>query len=86
VTDPIATSKGSGEHERPTSVEAVQRRAERSQRGIEAPAMSVNELQLAGYEIERTPGERLDERTTIGWPRVASGAGERPIHIEGGGH
>jgi hypothetical protein len=48
--------------------------------------MSVNQLQLAGYEIERTPGERLDGRTTIGWPRVASGAGERPIHIEGGGH
>ncbi|HUO75084.1 MAG TPA: hypothetical protein VMU39_30265 [Solirubrobacteraceae bacterium] len=47
--------------------------------------MSASQRQLAGYETERTPGERLDGRTTIGWLRVASGAGARPIHIEGGG-
>jgi hypothetical protein len=84
VTDPIGTIEHPGEHERPLSVEAVQRRVERAQRGGGAPAMSAYQRQLAGYEIERTPGERLDGRTTIGWPQVASGAGERSIHVGGG--
>jgi len=48
--------------------------------------MSSYQLQLTGYGIERTPRVGLDGRTTIGWPRVAFGAGERPIHIEGGEH
>jgi hypothetical protein len=37
------------------------------ERGIETPAMSVYELQLAGYEIERVPCERPDGRTTLGY-------------------
>jgi len=86
VTDPIGRIKDSGAHERPMRVKGVQSRAERAQRGIEAPAMSAYQPQLAGYEIERTPSVRLDGRTTMGRLRVASGAGERPIHIEGGGH
>ena len=86
MTDPIGTIKDPGEHDRPLRVEAVQRRVERAQRGVGTPAMSPYQRQLAGYEIERTPGERLDGRTTIGWLRVASGAGERPLHIEGGGY
>jgi hypothetical protein len=85
VTEPIATSKDPGEHERPTSIEAVQGRAERAQRGIEAPAMSAYQRQLAGSEIERTPCECLDASTTAGWLRIASAAGERPLQIEGGG-
>jgi hypothetical protein len=86
VTDPIGTIQDPGEHERPLSVEAVQRRAERAQRGIKAPAMSAYQRQLAGSEIERTPGECLDASTTMGRLRVASGAGERPLHVEGGGY
>ena len=86
MTDPIGTIEDPGEHERPLGVEAVQRRAERAQRGIKAPAIRASQRQLAGYEIERTPGECLDASTTIGWPRVASGAGARPLHVEGGGY
>jgi len=86
VTDPIGRIKDSGAHERPMRVKGVQSRAERAQRGIEAPAMSAYQPQLAGYEIERTPSVRLDGRTTMGRLRVASGAGEGSIHIEGGGH
>jgi hypothetical protein len=86
VTDPIGTIEDSGEHERPLSVEAVQRRAERAQRGINAPAMSAYQRQRAGSEIKRTPGECLDASTTAGWPRIASAAGDRPLHVEGGGH
>ena len=48
--------------------------------------MSSYQLQLTGYGIERTPRVGLDGRTTIGWLRVAFGAGERSIHVEGGGH
>jgi len=36
------------------------------ERGIKTPAISVYELQLAGYEIERVPCERPDGRTTLG--------------------
>ena len=36
------------------------------ERRIETPAMSVYELQLAGYEIERVPCEHPDGRTTLG--------------------
>ena len=82
MTDPIGTIKDPGEHERPLRVEAVQGRVERAQRGFGTPAMSPYHRQLAGYEIELTLGERLDRRTTTGWPRVASGAGERSSHVE----
>jgi hypothetical protein len=64
VTDPIGTIKDSREYDAPMSIEAVQRRAERAQRGIEAPAMSAYQLQLAGYGIERTPRVGRDGRTT----------------------
>jgi hypothetical protein len=86
VTDPIGRIEDPGEHERPLSVEAVQRRAERAQRGINALAMSAYQRQRAGSEIERTPCECLDASTTAGWLRIASAAGDRPLQIEGGGH
>ena len=54
MTDPVGTSKDSGEHERPISIEAFQRRADRAQRGIEASAMRASQRQLAACEIERT--------------------------------
>ena len=37
------------------------------ERGIETPAMSVYELQLAGYEIERVLCERPDGFTMLGY-------------------
>ena len=37
------------------------------ERGIETPAMSVYELQLAGYEIERVPCEHWNGRTTLAY-------------------
>jgi hypothetical protein len=37
------------------------------ERGVETPAMSVYELQLAGYEIERLLCEAPDGRTTLGY-------------------
>ncbi len=37
------------------------------ERGIETPAMSVYELQLAGYEIERVPCEHRNGRTTLAY-------------------
>lgn len=37
------------------------------QRGIETPAISVYELQLAGNEIERVPCERPDGRATLAY-------------------
>ena len=86
MTDPIGTIEDPGEHERPLSVEAVQRRVERAQRGIEAPAMSACQRQLAGSEIERARCECLGASTTAGWLRIASAAGERPLQIEGVGH
>ena len=84
MTYPIGTIEDPGEHERPLSVEAVQRRVDRAQRGIEAPAMSACQRQFAGSELERC--ECLDASTTAGWLRIASAAGERPLQIEGGGH
>jgi len=59
------------------SVKGVQRRAEQAQRGIEAPAMSVYQRQLVGYEIERTPRVRPDGRTL--W----AGCGSRPAPARG---
>jgi hypothetical protein len=37
------------------------------ERGVDTPAMSVYELQLAGHEIERVACERPDGRATLGY-------------------
>ena len=37
------------------------------ERGIQTPAMSVYELQLAGYEIERVPCEHRNGRATLAY-------------------
>ena len=86
MTDPVGTSKDSGEHERPMSIEAFQRRAERAQRAIEASAMRACQRQLAACEIERGLYGARGQARLMGWLRVPSGAGDRPFHIEGGGH
>jgi hypothetical protein len=44
------------------------------ERGIETPAMSVYELQLAGYEIERVPCEHRNGRTTLAYRLRCPGA------------
>jgi hypothetical protein len=44
------------------------------ERGIGTPAMSVYELQLAGYEIERVPCEHPDGHTTLGYELRAAAA------------
>lgn len=49
-------------------------------RGIETPAVSVYELQLAGYEIDRVPCEHQDGRTALGYRlRARAGPGDRTI-------
>ena len=47
--------------------------------------MSVYELQLAGYEIERVPCEHRNGRTTLAYRLRRAGADHRPVHVEGGG-
>ena len=50
------------------------------ERGIEAPALTVYELQLAGYEIDRVPCQRSDGLATLGYRlRAATApAADRP--------
>lgn len=48
--------------------------------GIAAPARSVYELQLAGYEIERVPCEHPDGRTTLGY-RLRAAPVPRPPEL-----
>jgi len=44
------------------------------ERGVEAPALTVYELQLAGYEIDRVPCGCSDGHTTLGYRLRASSA------------
>ena len=49
------------------------------ERGIEAPALTVYELQLAGYEIERSTRIRMDTpRRAIDWLRRRRPPPNRP--------
>ena len=52
------------------------------ERGIETPAMSVYELQLAGYEIERVHCERPDGYTTLGYRLRAAPGSDQPMVME----
>ena len=57
------------------------------ERGVETPAMSVYELQLAGYEVERVLCERPDGRATLGYRLGAAPmpAIDQSAHLREGG-
>jgi hypothetical protein len=53
------------------------------ERGIEAPAVTVYELQLAGCEIDRVPCRCSDGHTTLGYRlRTASAPADRSARVK----